>query len=185
MVLISSCAVHSILFLIFAFCNASGIFIVLGAEYISMILIAVYVGAVAILFLFVIMMIDIDNNEIVFTWSDFIPFMTVISTIGSITVWSIVSSDFTTANLYNDNIENARAIASLLYSYYLAPFQMSGLILLIAMIGSIVLTLDPMDPRLKRQNISDQISRSKNTSIKLVNIKPGTFGLFNEQYKRK
>jgi NADH-quinone oxidoreductase subunit J len=171
--------VHSVLFLILCFFNAAGLFVLLGAEFLAMILVVVYVGAVAVLFLFVVMMLDVDFVEMREGMAQYLP---VGATIGLILLvemillvgtWTI-SPDLI-ANATSpaaDGITNTQAIGQILYTKYVFFFQMAGLILLIAMIGAIVLTMRHK-PNVKRQVIADQVARGPATAVEIKDVKSG------------
>jgi NADH-quinone oxidoreductase subunit J len=171
--------VHSVLFLILCFFNAAGLFVLLGAEFLAMILVVVYVGAVAVLFLFVVMMLDVDFVEMREGIAQYLP---VGATIGLILLvemillvgtWTI-SPDLI-ANATSPaigNITNTQAIGQILYTKYVFFFQMAGLILLIAMIGAIVLTMRHK-PNVKRQVIADQVARGPATAVEVKQVKSG------------
>lgn len=173
--------VHSVLFLILAFFNAAGLFILLGAEFLAMILVVVYVGAVAVLFLFVVMMLDIDFAELREGMLNYLP---VGATIGLILMvelvlvvagWSISPDLLKTVTSPAPPIAdmtNTEALGRILYTKYIYYFQAAGLILLVSMIGAIVLTLRHK-PNVKRQNISDQVARGPATAIEIRDVKPG------------
>jgi NADH-quinone oxidoreductase subunit J len=181
MVISSRNPVHSVLFLILAFFNAAGLFILLGAEFLAMILVVVYVGAVAVLFLFVVMMLDIDFAELRQGMLNYIP---VGATIGLILMvelvlvvagWSIAPDLLKTVTSPAPPITdmtNTEALGRILYTKYIYYFQAAGLILLVSMIGAIVLTLRHK-PNVKRQNIYDQVARGPATAIEIRDVKPG------------
>lgn len=173
--------VHSVLFLIFTFFNAAGLFLLLGAEYIAMSLVIVYVGAVAVLFLFVVMMLDID----VAAWRQgFVKNMPLGLGV-AILLFAQLGAMFYAATLSGQKridpvkltpdpvqISNTKAIGHLLYTDYVFAFVVSGVILLIAMIGAIVLTLRERGG-VRRQVISKQVSRTKEESISIVKVQTG------------
>jgi NADH-quinone oxidoreductase subunit J len=181
MVISSRNPVHSVLFLILAFFNAAGLFILLGAEFLAMILVVVYVGAVAVLFLFVVMMLDIDFAELRQGMLNYLP---VGATIGLILMvelvlvvagWSISPDLLQTVTSPAPSVTdmtNTEALGRILYTKYIYYFQAAGLILLVSMIGAIVLTLRHK-PNVKRQNISDQVARGPATAIEIRDVKPG------------
>jgi NADH-quinone oxidoreductase subunit J len=181
MVISSRNPVHSVLFLILAFFNAAGLFILLGAEFLAMILVVVYVGAVAVLFLFVVMMLDIDFAELRQGMLNYLP---VGATIGLILMvelvlvvagWSISPDLLKTVTSPAPPIAdmtNTEALGRILYTKYIYYFQAAGLILLVSMIGAIVLTLRHK-PNVRRQNISDQVARGPATAIEVRDVKPG------------
>ena len=173
--------VHSVLFLILAFVNAAGMFVLLGAEFLAMILIVVYVGAVAVLFLFVVMMLDVDFAEL---RQGFLNYLPVGGLIGAVLLaellvvvgaWAIgpdVHSAITSPIPNAGNVNNTQAIGLVLYTRYVYFFQAAGLILLVAMVGAIVLTLQHK-PGVKRQNIAEQVARRRSTAIEVVKVKSG------------
>jgi len=181
MVISSRNPVHSVLFLILAFFNAAGLFILLGAEFLAMILVVVYVGAVAVLFLFVVMMLDIDFAELRQGMLNYLP---IGATIGLILLvelvlvvpgWSISPDLLKTVTAPTPppaDITNTEALGRILYTKYIYYFQAAGLILLVSMIGAIVLTLRHK-PNVKRQNVTDQVARGPATAIEIRNVKPG------------
>ena len=169
--------VHSVLFLILAFLNAAGIFVILHAEFLAMILIIVYVGAVAVLFLFVVMMLDIKTT---IEKSNILQYMPIGLFIGFVFIAELVIVLINTklelsnmqilSNPLNKfaELSNTKAIGSVLYTDYILHFQLAGVILLIAMVGSIVLTLRER-AGVKRQSVAEQLSRS--SKIDLVDVK--------------
>jgi NADH-quinone oxidoreductase subunit J len=179
MVITSKNPVHSVLFLILSFFNGAGLFIILHAEFLAMILIIVYVGAVAVLFLFVVMMLDfkisLDKNNIL----QYLPigFFVGLVFISELMI-VLINTKFDLSNiqiLVNpmfkfQNLTNTEAIGSILYTDYILYFQLSGVILLVAMIGSIVLTLRTRDG-VKRQSIQSQLDRNYKSTITLVDPK--------------
>jgi NADH-quinone oxidoreductase subunit J len=171
--------VHSVLFLILCFFNAAGLFVLLGAEFLAMILVVVYVGAVAVLFLFVVMMLDVDFVELREGMAQYLPvgatigLILLVEMILLVSTWTI-SPDLI-ANATSpaaDGITNTQAIGQILYTKYVFFFQMAGLILLIAMIGAIVLTMRHK-PNVKRQVIADQVARGPATAVEIKNVKSG------------
>jgi len=171
--------VHSVLFLILAFFNAAGLFVLMGAEFLGMILIVVYVGAVAVLFLFVVMMLDIDFAELKRGTLQYLPFGVLIGLIlvaelvmvGS--VWALKpATQAALANATPAGITNTEALGRILYTDYVYYFQIAGLVLLVAMIGAIVLTLRSR-PGVRRQVISEQNARTAAMAVDMVDIKPG------------
>ena len=181
MVISSRNPVHSVLFLILAFFNAAGLFVLMGAEFVAMILIIVYVGAVAVLFLFVVMMLDIDFTELRQGMLQYLP---VGATIGVILLielflvlggWAIspeVAATTASPAPPINEVTNTEAIGRILYTKYVYLFQAAGVILLIAMIGAIVLTLRHREG-VKRQVIADQVARTPATAIEVKKVKPG------------
>jgi NADH-quinone oxidoreductase subunit J len=160
MVIASKNPVHSVLFLILAFVNAAGLFVMMGAEFLAMILIVVYVGAVAVLFLFVVMMLDVDFAELRQGFLQYLP------------VGALVGVPQAISAPIPPNISNTEALGRVLYTQYVYYFQAAGMVLLVAMVGAIVLTLRHK-PNVKRQNISDQVARTRETSIEIVKVKSG------------
>ena len=179
MVITSKNPVHSVLFLILAFVNAAGLFVLLGAEFLAMILIVVYVGAVAVLFLFVVMMLDVDFVEL---RQGFLNYLPVGALIGAVLlaelllvvgVWVIGPSVVATAPIPPPgDINNTQALGLVLYTRYVYYFEVSGIILLVAMIGAIVLTLQHK-PNVRRQVIADQVARNRASAIDIVQVKSG------------
>lgn len=173
--------VHSVLFLIFAFFNAAGLFLLLGAEFVAMTLVIVYVGAVAVLFLFVVMMMDINLAEIRQGFLQYLPIGILIILVlcaelfmmlkASVSVPAkLVAPAVTIAE--KGRVTNTHALGEVLYTHYAFPFQMAGLILLVAMIGSIVLTLRQR-PGVRRQKAREQVGRTRAASVEVVNVKSG------------
>ncbi len=181
MVIVSRNPVHSVLFLILTFFNGAGLFVLLGAEFLAMILVVVYVGAVAVLFLFVVMMLDIDFTEL---RQGLLSYAPIGGTIGLILLvelalvfsgWAISSEAMETVAAPVEaavGATNTEAIGRVLYTDYIYYFQMAGLVLLVAMVGAIVLTLRHK-PGVKRQNIAAQVARTPATAVEIKKIKPG------------
>jgi NADH-quinone oxidoreductase subunit J len=184
MVITSRNPVHSVLYLILAFVNAAGLFILLGAEFLAMILVIVYVGAVAVLFLFVVMMLDVDFAALRQGFLDYLPIGAVIGAVFFIELVAMLlvgSGAFGTGigKAITDpipspeaDVTNTVALGRVLYTKYIYYFQAAGLVLLVAMIGAIVLTLRHK-PNVKRQNVADQVARTKATAIKIRKVQPG------------
>jgi NADH-quinone oxidoreductase subunit J len=174
--------VHSVLWLILAFVNAAGLFILMGAEFLAMILVVVYVGAVAVLFLFVVMMLDVDFVELRQGFIQNLPIGALIAAIFALEIILVVGSwQFApealalrkeAAALPADAM-NTRALGRVLYTKYVYFFQAAGLILLVAMIGAIVLTLREQRPHVKRQDIMKQNARTKEAGVAVVQVKSG------------
>jgi len=173
--------VHSVLFLILAFVNASGLFILLGAEFLALILVVVYVGAVAVLFLFVVMMLDVDFAELRQGFLNYLPIGAVVGLVLLVELllvvgaWAIGPGVPRTVVLPippAETVTNTEALGLVLYTRYVYFFQAAGLVLLVAMIGAIVLTLRHR-PAVRRQNVSDQLARQKAAIIELRNVRPG------------
>ena len=172
--------VHSVLFLIAAFFSAAGLFVLLGAEFLAMILVVVYVGAVAVLFLFVVMMLDVDFTALRQGFARYLPVGGVIAGVLTVEMVIVAVSVATKGAAAHSagpapatgGISNAEAIGRVLYTDYVYFFQAAGLVLLVAMIGAIVLTLKHR-PGVKRQNIGDQIARTPASGMRIVQIRPG------------
>ena len=172
--------VHSVLFLITAFFSAAGLFVLLGAEFLAMLLIVVYVGAVAVLFLFVVMMLDVDFAELRQGFVQYLPFGGAIALVIATEMVMVVAAVATNGaasrnalpNASPGGVPNTEAIGQVLYTDYVFFFQLAGLVLLVAMIGAIVLTLRHK-PGVKRQDIGKQVARTPKTGMELVQIKPG------------
>ncbi len=172
--------VHSVLFLITAFFSAAGLFVLLGAEFLAMLLIVVYVGAVAVLFLFVVMMLDIDFAALRQGFVNNLPIGGLVGLVlvgEMIAVVAAVSSNGAAAkqalpNASPGGVPNTEVIGRVLYTDYVFFFQLAGLVLLVAMIGAIVLTLRHK-PGVKRQDIGKQVARTPKTGMELVQINPG------------
>jgi len=179
MVVASRNPVHSVLFLILAFFNAAALFVLLGAEFLAMILMVVYVGAVAVLFLFVVMMLDIDFAELKKGTLQYLPISALVGIalvvelvmVGSVWVISPMAPQ-TRAHVTPPGITNTAALGHILYTDYIFYFQTAGLILLVAMIGAIVLTLRHR-PGVRRQSISAQNARRPADAISIRNPRPG------------
>jgi NADH-quinone oxidoreductase subunit J len=179
MVIAAKNPVHSVLFLILAFVNAAGLFVLLGAEFLAMILIVVYVGAVAVLFLFVVMMLDVDFAELREGFLQYLPVGAMVGIIFLTELLLVVGAwaigpglPQTVAAPIPAGVTNTEALGLVLYTRYIYYFQAAGLVLLVAMIGAIVLTLRHK-PYIKRQDISTQIARRKETAIEIRQVKPG------------
>lgn len=169
--------VHSVLFLILTFFSTAGLFVLLGAEFLAMLLVVVYVGAVAVLFLFVVMMLDVDFVELRQGMMQNIPAGATVSVIlffELILVFAARSSEGakSLADIPVGQISNTRALGNIIYTDYFFLFQTAGMILLVAMIGAIVLTLYHR-PGIKRQNIAAQVARTRDEAVELVDVKPG------------
>ena len=179
MVIAAKNPVHSVLFLILAFVNASGLFLLMGAEFLAMILIVVYVGAVAVLFLFVVMMLDVDFAELRQGVLQYLP-VGILVGIVFLAELLLVAGGWVIAPGMPQSISaptpttitNTEALGRVLYTQYVYYFQAAGVVLLVAMVGAIVLTLRHK-PNVKRQNISDQVARTKETAIDIVQVRPG------------
>src|ERR1700712_747168 len=184
LVVMSRNPVHSVLFLFGAFFSAAGLFVLLGAEFLAMLLVVVYVGAVAVLFLFVVMMLDVDFTQLRQGFARYMPLGGLIA--GGLAIEMILVSTTVAskgAARLNDipmaqgkgavaGMSNAEAIGRVLYTHYVYFFQAAGMVLLVAMIGAIVLTLRHK-PGVKRQIIMDQVLRTPATGMRMVSPKPG------------
>ena len=173
--------VHSVLFLIAAFFNAAGLFVLMGAEFLAMILVIVYVGAVAVLFLFVVMMLDINFVEMRQGFLQYLPIGGLIGVILLIELLFIFASWTVTPDAGNvaaapmsdlAEISNTRALGLLLYTKYIYFFQAAGLVLLVAMIGAIVLTLRARKG-VRRQKVPDQLRRTRAESVEIKKVETG------------
>jgi NADH-quinone oxidoreductase subunit J len=181
MVIAARNPVHSVLFLILTFVSASGLFVLLGAEFLAMILIVVYVGAVAVLFLFVVMMLDVDFAEL---RQGFLSYLPVGALVGAVVLvelllvvgaWVIgpgVPKAITSPIPPLDTITNTEALGRVLYTNYIYYFQAAGLVLLVAMVGAIVLTLRHRVP-VKRQDMAAQVRRTKEEAMEVVKVRSG------------
>ncbi len=168
--------VHSVLFLILAFCNGAGLFLLAGAEFLAMILIVVYVGAVAVLFLFVVMMLDVDFAELKQGFARYLPAgaavgAIVLAELGMVAIgWkSAPSAAEAGAVPISASVSNTAALGQVLYTKYVVFFQASALVLLTAMIGAIVLTLHHK-PNVKRQKIEEQNARNRKNVIEVKKV---------------
>ncbi len=171
--------VHSVLFLILTFFNSAGLFVLLGAEFLAMILVIVYVGAVAVLFLFVVMMLDINFVELRQGFLQYLPLGGVIGLVLLIEIVVALGGMNIDAEAAAGgaaptpaNLTNTEALGQLIYTHYIYLFQAAGLILLVAMIGAIVLT-HRRRPGVRRQRIFDQVTRDPKECIELRKIEPG------------
>jgi NADH-quinone oxidoreductase subunit J len=181
MVTISRNPVHSVLWLILAFLSSAGLFVLLGAEFVAMLLVIVYVGAVAVLFLFVVMMLDIDFSALKGEMAKYMPLALLIGVILimqlTLGVGAWVEADGAlglrqAVTPAIPEIENTRALGMLIYDKYILLFQLAAMILLVAMIGAILLTLRHRRD-IKRQNVLHQMWRDPAKAMELVDVKPG------------
>lgn len=170
--------VHSVLFLILTFFSAAGLFVLLGAEFLAMLLVVVYVGAVAVLFLFVVMMLDVDFVELKQGFLAYLPAGAVVA-LALLAELGLVASAAMSANgapvalgSAPSDVTNAEAIGRVLYTDYLLVFQLAGVILFLAMIGAIVLTLRHR-PGVRKQDIAAQVGRRRADAVELKDVKPG------------
>ncbi|MFO7770703.1 MAG: NADH-quinone oxidoreductase subunit J [Roseovarius gahaiensis] len=176
---ISRNPVHSVLWLILAFISAAGLFVLLGAEFVAMLLIIVYVGAVAVLFLFVVMMLDVDFAELKAEMAKYMPLALLIGVILLMQFglafgnWQMADgAEAARAAVAPEGVENTAALGLLIYDTYFLLFQTAGLILLVAMIGAIVLTLRHRTD-IKRQDVLAQMYRDPAKAMELKDVKPG------------
>jgi len=174
--------VHSVLFLILAFFNSAGLFVLMGAEFLAMILVIVYVGAVAVLFLFVVMMLDINFVELRSGFAQYLPVGALVGLIllAELLVvgggWVVIPQAETVAAAPIppiDQVTNTEAIGRLIYTKYIYLFQTAGLVLLVAMVGAIVLTLRSR-AGVSKQRISDQVARRPEDAIEVVKVTTGS-----------
>jgi NADH-quinone oxidoreductase subunit J len=178
MVIAARNPVHSVLFLILAFFNAAGLFVLLGAEFLAMILVVVYVGAVAVLFLFVVMMLDVDFTELKRGAQQYLlPGLAVggllaLELIFAIAMRWTITPHLVVAAALPAGVSNTVALGRILYTDYVYYFEAAGLVLLVAMIGAIVLTLRKR-PGVRRQSTWRQVSRTPADAVTLVDIEPG------------
>ncbi len=182
MVISSKNPVHSVLFLILAFFNSAGLFVLLGAEFLAMILVVVYVGAVAVLFMFVVMMLDINIAELKHGFLQYLPLggvvglillLELILSLGGFIISSQSQSSIAAPRPNVNDVTNTEAIGNLIYTNYIYFFQAAGLILLVAMIGAIVLTHRSRE-NVRKQNISDQINRRPQDTIEIKKVTTGS-----------
>jgi NADH-quinone oxidoreductase subunit J len=179
MVIAARNPVHSVLFLILAFFNAAGLFLLLGAEFLAMILVIVYVGAVAVLFLFVVMMLDINFVELRQGFLQYLPIgaliggILLVELLGVVAYWAIAPAiEGASAAPMTLGVGNTQALGALLYTRYVYAFQAAGVVLLIAMIGAIVLTLRAREG-LRRQDTVRQLYRPRAASVEVVKVEIG------------
>jgi NADH-quinone oxidoreductase subunit J len=181
MVIASRNPVHSVLFLILTFVNAAGLFLLLGAEFLAMILIVVYVGAVAVLFLFVVMMLDVDFTQLRRGFLNYLPIGALVGIVFLVELllvvgtWAIgpgIPHAITAPIPPLASVSNTEALGLVLYTRYIYYFQAAGLVLLVAMIGAIVLTLRHK-PNVRRQDIAAQNARTVRTAIEIRHVRPG------------
>ncbi len=182
MVISSKNPVHSVLFLILAFFNSAGLFVLLGAEFLAMILVVVYVGAVAVLFMFVVMMLDINIAELKHGFLQYLPLggvvglillLELILSLGGFIISSQSQSSIAAPRPNVNEVTNTEAIGNLIYTNYIYFFQAAGLVLLVAMIGAIVLTHRSRE-NVRKQNISDQINRRPQDTIEIKKVTTGS-----------
>ena len=179
-VILAKHPVHSVLFLITAFFSAAGLFVLMGAEFLAMLLIVVYVGAVAVLFLFVVMMLDVDFSQLREGFARYLPFGGIVAGILTLEMIIIAASVATNGAASQNalpqaslpDVTNAESIGRVLYTDYVYFFQAAGLVLLVAMIGAIVLTLRHK-VGIRRQSIPEQVARTPETAIEIRKVKSG------------
>lgn len=179
MVVMSKSPVHSVLWLILTFLAAAGLFVLQGAEFVAMLLIIVYVGAVAVLFLFVVMMLDVDFAKLRGEFARYLP-LGLIMALVLLALLGAAFGDWRSADGVSEqfaapiiqNTFNTNALGLVLYDRYFLAFQLAGLILLVAMIGAILLTMRHRRD-IKRQNVLDQMWRDPGKSVEMIDIKPG------------
>ena len=171
--------VHSVLWLILTFLSSAGLFVLLGAEFVAMLLVIVYVGAVAVLFLFVVMMLDVDFAELKAEMAQYLPLGLLIGLVllmqlsMALGVWSVAdTAEAARAAVTPEETHNTAALGLLIYDQYFLLFQLAGLILLVAMIGAIVLTLRHRKD-VKRQDVLAQMYRDPALAMELKDVKPG------------
>jgi NADH-quinone oxidoreductase subunit J len=171
--------VHSVLFLILTFFTSAGLFVLLGAELLAMLLVVVYVGAVAVLFLFVVMMLDVDFAELKQGFLSYAPAGAIVAAVLLLELGlvagaalSVGGAPIAPSPAGPAAVTNAEAIGRVLYTDYLLAFQMAGLVLFVAMVGAIVLTLRHR-PGVKKQNIADQVGRRRADGVELKDVRPG------------
>ena len=171
--------VHSVLWLILAFLSSAGLFVLLGAEFVAMLLVIVYVGAVAVLFLFVVMMLDVDFAELRAEMARYVPLALLIGVVLMMELGLVFGSwtfsdqaEGLRAAVAPSDVHNTAALGQLLYDDYILVFQLAGLILLVAMIGAIVLTIRHR-PDIKRQDVLAQMYRDPAKAMDVIDVKPG------------
>ncbi|MGE7369817.1 NADH-quinone oxidoreductase subunit J [Neorhizobium sp. NPDC001467] len=173
--------VHSVLFLILVFFNSAGLFLMTGAEFLAMLLLVVYIGAVAVLFLFVVMMLDIDFAEFRSGVLQYAPIGALVGLVVAAELILVVGSSVLSPQAAKSvampmppvgDRQNTAALGDVLYTHYVYFFEVAGLVLLVAMIGAIVLTLRHRQ-NIKRQNIARQVARTPETGVEIVKVKSG------------
>ncbi len=182
MVIAARNPVHSVLFLILAFFNGSGLFVLLGAEFLAMILVIVYVGAVAVLFLFVVMMLDINFVELRQGFLQYLPVGALVGVILLIELFFVIAAGITDPEVVAlasapippiSELTNTEALGQLIYTRYVYLFQTAGMVLLVAMIGAIVLTLRQREG-VRKQSIARQVARTRAESVEIKKVTPGS-----------
>jgi NADH-quinone oxidoreductase subunit J len=179
MVIAAKNPVHAVLYLILAFFNAAGLFVLLGAEFLAMILVVVYVGAVLVLFLFVVMMLDVDFAELRAGFLKYLPVGAIVGLLLLVELIFVVGAWATAPELVSDiptppaaEVSNTQALGEILYTRYVYLFEGAGLILLVAMIGAIVLTLQHKKD-VRRQSVAAQVGRTREMSVEVVEVETG------------
>ncbi len=182
MVIAARNPVHSVLFLILSFFNASGLFVLLGAEFLAMILVIVYVGAVAVLFLFVVMMLNINFVELRQGFLQYLPIGGLIGLILLIELFFVIAAGITDPEVVAlasapippiSELTNTEALGQLLYTRYVYLFQTAGMVLLVAMVGAIVLTLRQREG-VRKQSIARQVARTREEAVEIKSVTPGS-----------
>ena len=180
MVVTAKNPVHSVLWLILTFFSSAGLFVLLGAEFLAMLLVVVYVGAVAVLFLFVVMMLDVDFVRLREGYARYLPLAAIVAgillaemiMISLVVVQGGAAADAAGPAVASTDMTNVEAIGRVLYTDYVYIFQAAGIVLLIAMIGAIVLTLRHK-PNIKRQKAHDQVNRDRKTAVEVKGATTG------------
>lgn len=167
------------MFLILAFFNAAALFVLVGAEFLAMLLVVVYVGAIAVLFLFVVMMLNVDSTKIKQEFNKYTPILLCFSVILFLEIFLVLkisaAGNYATTSIVPtpENIHNTKALGNILYTQFFLPFELAGGILFVAMIGAIVLTLSDKNRFIRKQKISDQVFRNKANSLEIIKVKSG------------
>lgn len=181
MVIAARNPVHSVLFLILAFFNSAALFVLMGAEFVAFILVIIYVGAVAVLFLFVVMMLDIDFAELRRGFLQYLPVGALVGIILLIELLLVFGSWYVAPEAAGvlgapapaiSEVHNTRALGQIIYTQYVYLFQAAGMILFVAMIGAIVLTLRHK-PNIKRQVVRNQVGRKREDAVEMKKVEPG------------
>ncbi|MEO5362058.1 MAG: NADH-quinone oxidoreductase subunit J [Magnetococcus sp. DMHC-8] len=165
--------VHSVLFLILTFFSTAALFVLLEAEFLAALLVMVYMGAVAVLFLFVVMMLDLDVTDLKKRALEHLPLGLTVGLVMLVELVVLFSHSHALHGAAPSAVPNTRAIGQLLYTQYLYPFELVSLVLLVALIGAVALTLRERKPGVKRQNIGQQVARTRAEAVELVQRKPG------------
>ena len=176
MVVASKNPVHSVMFLILTFFSAAGLFVLMGAEFLALLIVMVYVGAVAVLFLFVVMMLDVDFVELKQGFLSYLPAGLIVAFIILAEMIMVSAAYFSgeskTVVPTDPDTSNLERFGDVLYTEYAGAFEAAGLVLLVAMVGAIVLTLRERKG-VRTQNAMDQIARTREDGVELVDVKPG------------